>query len=148
MSPLKNTKQEIKKEETKILSEYNTSLLWTLTFASSSAGSSAGISFAFGSSFCSSCFSSSVSAAFSWLSKKSLKESRSLFPLYCSVYDKRTRNKSYCNQCNNILNISWMYASNVLFFFLGPLNRTSSPQQNAVIKKSRMFFQASYQRHI
>lgn len=47
--------------------------------------------------------------------------------------------------------IFWIFLGcthQMLFFFPGPLNWTSSPQQNAVIKKSRMFFQASYQRHI
>lgn len=58
-----------------------------LTFTSSSAGSAAGISVPFCSS-CGSCSCSWPTTAFSWLSTKSLKESRSRFPLYCSVYKK------------------------------------------------------------
>lgn len=67
--------------------------LFTPSFTSSLTGSSVGISFAFCSS-AGSCSCSSAVAAFSWLSTKSLKESRSLFPLYCSVY-KNTQNRHH-----------------------------------------------------
>lgn len=59
-----------------------------LTLTSSLAGSAAGTSFS--ASFSSPCISSLALFAFSCLSTKSLKESRSLFPLYWSVCRRKT----------------------------------------------------------